>query len=146
MFEERVKAAAGAMFENWEVGLGIARLGVAAADAVGAEPFKLAKRPVEFLVTDKEGGGLLFNDEAIATAVAGQWGVSYQGLDVRDGTPAAQEFLEPQTEPMSAKTSPGPVNCSIRLRFHNEAYPRTCARCGLGPCPFFNNDGTAKPR
>jgi hypothetical protein len=43
-----------------------------------------------------------------------------------------------------AKTSFGPVNCSIRRRFQNEPNPRTCERCGLGPCPFFNNDGTSK--
>ena len=43
-----------------------------------------------------------------------------------------------------ARTSPGPVNCSTRLRLQNKAYPRTCARCGLGPCPFFHDDGMPK--
>src|SRR5690606_34820630 len=43
-----------------------------------------------------------------------------------------------------ASTSPGPVNCQIRKRFQKEAYPRTCERCGLGPCPFFHNDGRSK--
>jgi hypothetical protein len=43
-----------------------------------------------------------------------------------------------------ASTSPGPVNCSIRLRHQGKLYPRTCERCGLGPCPFFHKDGTAK--
>jgi hypothetical protein len=37
-----------------------------------------------------------------------------------------------------AITSPGPVNCQIRLRFQNKSYPRTCERCGFGPCPFFD--------
>lgn len=44
-----------------------------------------------------------------------------------------------------ASTSPGPVNCSTRKRHQGEIYPRTCERCGLGPCPFFNDDGTKKP-
>ena len=43
-----------------------------------------------------------------------------------------------------ASTSPGPVNCQIRKRFQKEAYPRTCERCGLGPCPFFHDDGRSK--
>lgn len=43
-----------------------------------------------------------------------------------------------------ASTSPGPVNCQIRKRFQKEAYPRTCERCGLGPCPFFHTDGRSK--
>lgn len=43
-----------------------------------------------------------------------------------------------------ASTSPGPLNCSIRKRFQNMPYPRTCERCGLGPCPFFHNDGSVK--
>lgn len=42
-----------------------------------------------------------------------------------------------------ASTSPGPVNCNTRLHFQHQPYPRTCERCGLGPCPFFNPDGTA---
>jgi len=44
-----------------------------------------------------------------------------------------------------AKTSAGPINCSIWKRKQGQAYPRTCERCGLGPCPFFNSDGTKKP-
>lgn len=44
-----------------------------------------------------------------------------------------------------ASTSPGPVNCNIRLHFQNKGYPRSCERCGpTGTCPFFNGDGTAK--
>lgn len=42
-----------------------------------------------------------------------------------------------------ASTSPGPVNCQSRLRFQGESYPLTCERCGLGPCPFFDQDGKA---
>src|SRR5258708_484556 len=143
MFEKRAKAAAQAMFVNWEVGLGIARLGVAAADAVGGtEQFKLAKRPVAFQVRDPRNGALLiFMSEDVARRQAEMWGgVGYQGLYVRDGMPAA-------VAPMNhARTSPGPGNCSTWKRFHNEASPRTCERCGLGPCPFFNNDGMADIR
>jgi hypothetical protein len=36
-------------------------------------------------------------------------------------------------------------HCSIWKRKQGQAYPRTCERCGLGPCPFFNSDGTKKP-
>lgn len=46
-----------------------------------------------------------------------------------------------------ARTSPGPVNCNIRLRFQSEPgtpIGRSCERCGIGRCPFFNDDGTAK--
>lgn len=40
-----------------------------------------------------------------------------------------------------ASTSPGPVNCDVRKRFQSfAAYPRTCARCGVGPCPFFDEE------
>jgi hypothetical protein len=52
---------------------------------------------------------------------------------------------ERRDETKHASTSPGPVNCSTRLRLQNQKYPRTCVRCGLGQCPFFNNDGSAKP-
>lgn len=40
------------------------------------------------------------------------------------------------------KPATGPVNCTHVLRREGKAYPRTCA---LGPCPFYNNDGTEKP-
>lgn len=51
----------------------------------------------------------------------------------------------PLPEPTShASISPGPVNCSIRKRCQGEAYPRTCERCSLGPCPFFHGNGEAK--
>lgn len=43
-----------------------------------------------------------------------------------------------------ASTSPGPVNCNIRLHYQGSMYPRTCERCGLGPCPFFNQDGSKR--
>lgn len=39
----------------------------------------------------------------------------------------------------------GPVNCTHVLRRQGKAYPRTCQRCGLGPCPFYNQDGSEKP-
>lgn len=30
----------------------------------------------------------------------------------------------------------GAVNCNYIIAAQNRAYPRTCRRCGLGPCPF----------
>lgn len=66
------------------------------------------------------------------------------GLLVMQGIALVRE--PPPPKPTShASTSPGPVNCNIRLRFQGaEIWPRTCARCGKGHCPFFNNDGSAK--
>lgn len=56
----------------------------------------------------------------------------YSSANLRAVTPA---------DPLvHARTSPGPENCNRRL-VQNQAYPRTCERCGLGPCPFFDNDG-----
>lgn len=43
-----------------------------------------------------------------------------------------------------ATTSPGPINCNVRKFHQGSLHPRTCERCGLGPCPFFNEDGSAK--
>jgi hypothetical protein len=34
------------------------------------------------------------------------------------------------------KFKDGPVNCNNHLKYHDRPYPRTCARCGLRPCPF----------
>ena len=34
--------------------------------------------------------------------------------------------------------------CNAVLREQGKAYPRTCAHCALGPCPFFNPDGSSK--
>ena len=52
---------------------------------------------------------------------------------------------QPAAEPVTdhASTSPGPVNCQVRLRAQGMPYPRTCERCGLGRCPFFGPDGKA---
>ena len=61
-----------------------------------------------------------------------------------EDTRAKQSRQEPAGMSEPAKTSPGPVNCSIQMRFQNKTYPRTCERCGLGPCPFFNSNGTPK--
>ncbi len=30
----------------------------------------------------------------------------------------------------------GAVNCTYVMAATGKAYPRTCQRCGLGPCPF----------
>lgn len=46
-----------------------------------------------------------------------------------------------------ACTSPGPVNCNLRLRAQakvGDPIPKSCERCGLGPCPFFHDDGRRK--
>lgn len=51
----------------------------------------------------------------------------------------------PRPDPIAhATTSPGPVNCTTRLRLQNKPYPRTCERCCLGPCPFFDNEGNVR--
>lgn len=45
---------------------------------------------------------------------------------------------------LHARTSPGPINCNTRLRLQAKAgdpIPKSCERCGLGPCPFFFVDG-----
>jgi hypothetical protein len=47
--------------------------------------------------------------------------------------------------PQHARSSPGPVNCNIRLKFQNQPMPKICERCRSGPCPFFRKDGTAWP-
>lgn len=44
---------------------------------------------------------------------------------------------------LHASTSPGPVNCNAVLQAQGNAHPRTCERCGLGPCPFFDKDGNS---
>lgn len=44
----------------------------------------------------------------------------------------------------AATVARGPINCSTWLRFQGKAYPRTCERCRLGPCPFFHDDGRNK--
>ena len=41
-------------------------------------------------------------------------------------------------------TAKGPVNCNVVLRHQHKAMPRTCERCGLGPCPFYHNSGEPK--
>lgn len=44
---------------------------------------------------------------------------------------------------LHASTSPGPVNCNTVLRAQGKPMPRTCERCGLGPCPFFDESGNS---
>lgn len=57
---------------------------------------------------------------------------------------AGSERPEPKPATAHASTSPGPVNCTQVLRAQGKTYPRTCGRCGLGPCPFFDKEGNAK--
>lgn len=61
---------------------------------------------------------------------------------------ALSAFIAPKVRPSPAdhaSTSPGPINCNIRIQHsgENKACPRACERCGLGPCPFWNKDGTS---
>lgn len=56
---------------------------------------------------------------------------------------AASKPRTVEAEIATAQTRPSaPANCTHVLRKQGVGYPRTCNRCGLGPCPFFNNDGT----
>lgn len=38
----------------------------------------------------------------------------------------------------------GAVNCTYIIAAQGKAYPRTCQRCGLGPCPFSDYLMTAR--
>lgn len=52
----------------------------------------------------------------------------------------ALRFVKHCIEPVPAEQMPGaterPANCMYALQAAGKAYPRTCERCGLGPCPF----------
>ena len=63
-----------------------------------------------------------------------------------DGRVFALGYDRPPAPPATAhaSTSPGPINCNIRLRAQGHAAPAKCERCGLQPCPFFHIDGRAK--
>lgn len=63
---------------------------------------------------------------------------------VFEGAVSAALAAQPQGVPegwSDARTSPGPVNCNVVRQAKGLAYPRTCERCGLGPCPFFDKNG-----
>lgn len=53
--------------------------------------------------------------------------------------------LRPAANPSPATYAKGPVNCNTVLIAQDKTHPRTCARCGLGPCPFFDKHGFALP-
>jgi hypothetical protein len=101
----------------------------------GAVPWELAKRQ-----RDEFAGSVDF---------AGPWSVVEDVYSTADAI-LALPFLAnsaamgplphvaPEAEPS------GPVNCTHVLRRTGKPYPRTCERCRLGPCPFYNNDGSAK--
>lgn len=63
---------------------------------------------------------------------------------LQDDDPDPAPMVAPAKPTQHATTSPGPVNCNIRMRAQGEAYPRTCERCGLDVCPFFHSDGRSK--
>jgi hypothetical protein len=54
---------------------------------------------------------------------------------------------QPPSSTDHARTSPGPVNCKLRLGAQNEASPEVCERCGHNhtkSCPFFFVDGMTR--
>lgn len=94
---------------------------------------------------------------SIGAAIGSEWADNRRisSLNTTAGNLSVGEFhaaakalgiLQPMPMRTDAATSPGPVNCNIRIQHQpgRNAYPKTCERCGLGPCPFFNNDGSAK--
>lgn len=62
---------------------------------------------------------------------------------IRHADPVANT---PRSVTDHASTSPGPINCRRRQIFQGKTYAKSCERCGLGPCPFFNEDGTTRER
>lgn len=75
---------------------------------------------------------------SIGDGMVGQLHYLAGRVRVEQGRPA-------RTEPdlSHARSSPGPINCNIRLSFQAEAVGYKCERCGSGPCPFFASDGSA---
>ena len=63
---------------------------------------------------------------------------------LQDDDPDPAPMVSPAKPTQHATTSPGPVNCNIRMRAQGEAYPIMCERCGLDSCPFFHSDGRSK--
>jgi hypothetical protein len=61
-------------------------------------------------------------------------------LEVADAIERATAAPSPEPAPKPQE----PVNCTHVLRAEGKAYPRTCQRCGLGPCPFYEKNGTPK--
>lgn len=53
--------------------------------------------------------------------------------------------IAPASDIDHASTSPGPLNCRTRAQFQGEALASDrCERCGVGPCPFFDETGKAR--
>jgi cytochrome c5 len=76
-------------------------------------------------------------DEALDIALAALEGADEIDCDMRDAIAAIKQVrARPVTEESSA-TQPAPVQdstCSETLRAQGKAYPRTCRKCGKGPC------------
>lgn len=51
---------------------------------------------------------------------------------------------EPQKKAVHARNSPGPIHCDILRHYQGQPTGVICGRCGLGACPFFNEDGSSK--
>ena len=58
---------------------------------------------------------------------------------------AISKSLAEEAEPEKRRSPPGPANCNM-VRAHVERAFRgdACERCGKGPCPFYNEDGSSK--
>ena len=82
-------------------------------------------------------------DAALSAPPQPLQGVEGLGSSVA-GLPSSQEGSDPMGGTPLERSPPGPVNCTHVLRREGKAYPRTCERCRLGPCPFYNNDGSVK--
>jgi hypothetical protein len=81
--------------------------------------------------------------EAVARVIRSYIPDGFEFLDYSDEAAAdILALLSPAQAEKVPDPRPGPVNCQHVLRREGKPYPRTCERCRLGPCPFYNRDGT----
>lgn len=80
---------------------------------------------------------------AVGEGIYGQQAHEYKQIARKALADVGINFEPPADVSAHASTALGPVNCSTRLRHQGLAYPRTCTRCGIGPCPFFSDDGAS---
>lgn len=91
----------------------------------------------------------VFDRAANAPRPRGHFTVEYGPDGLPDWTTArpweGPETTPPPTAPFAAKAD-GPTNCNIWRQAHpgTGPYPRTCERCKLGPCLFYNDDGSTR--
>jgi hypothetical protein len=69
--------------------------------------------------------------EAVIDLVITAW-QNAGGLDARPILDAADQLRS--LADAAPKQEQWPSNCNKRLQADGESYPRTCAKCGLGPC------------